>query len=610
MAAASAALVWAIASVPYVPTHDGPSHILSGHIENHFDDPGTIYSRHLSRAPQYASRGFALLFVPLERLLGWMAATKAVLAITALGGVWATAALVLRLEPKRRWTALLPFAFAFPWTLYMGFFSYSVSAAFGIGVVAFVVGRDLTQLRWRILLVLAMALHAHLHVFAALVTAVTVFVVLSMRAPREQRVRHTLIAAALVLPPFLLLARASLDVGAYRQMSDRLEWRSFSERVLTLPRIAAPGPAAKGLLALAIVIVGIWMAWRRHKRGDAHRDELALACCAAGWLVLGAAGPFYVPGWQYVSPRFVQLAVALGVTLVGSELLRDRRRQAFAALATLAALAGLELSRALHATMYSGCADALAGLTLPIQRTKVQLSFVVDPHCGVPADPKISPTPWVSPLEHIGALYAASEGGTLPIMFLGSPSIHAFMPREISSDEEFPAPPAEGLPRALAENENARRNAIRFVAAHAAFYESFLLFGARPDEIDDVIGLGFQTRWRSSSSLIAEFRGCPMELEVDNPPADGNLELAYSTWPTSAPLSVRTFPRSRERGAAPMRIPLPYLACGDLWLRPVWLSDATPDQGTRCEGSAPDGRIRLRANAGAAVVHCRLLVSQ
>ena len=40
MLVASVGLVWCLWVVPYIPTHDGPQHILSAHIENHYSNPG------------------------------------------------------------------------------------------------------------------------------------------------------------------------------------------------------------------------------------------------------------------------------------------------------------------------------------------------------------------------------------------------------------------------------------------------------------------------------------------------------------------------------------------------------------------------------------------
>jgi hypothetical protein len=124
-----------------------------------------------------------------------------------------------------------------------------------------------------------------------------------------------------------------------------------------------------------------------------------------------------------------------------------------------------------------------------------------------------------------------------------------------------------------------------------------------------VLALGFEARWRAPSFLMAEFRGCPRVLAIDNPPANGTIEVGYSPWPAPRELSVRSFPIPAERPSGPLEIPLRHTVCGDISLRPVWRSGAEPDKAARCEGSTLDGRIILPAKAGAEV-HCRLLVAE
>jgi hypothetical protein len=467
------------------------------------------------------------------------------------------------------------------------------------------VSREVDTLRRRILLATALGLHAHLHVFSALVTAACVWMILVLREPAERRARAAVLATAQCVFVIAVALTATFDVGAYRQMNDSFEWPSLAERAITLPRLVAPGPLWKGLIAISVVAVGAWTARARHRAKTAHRDELALTCCATGFIALAVAAPLHMPGWQYFSPRFLQLAVAFGIALVGIEGVHERGRRAFPIVAMVIALLGLERSRALHASMHEGCSDALSGLKLPIERTRVQLSFTLDPYCGVPADPESSPTPYVSPLQHASALYATSHGGTLPSMFLGSPSIHAFLPRELGPDENLPIPAGEGLPPSIRSDATLRHHALAYVAAHAAFYESFLVFGASPADIDAVLARGFVARWRQQSFLIAEYRGCPIELTVTNPPASGSLEVAYSPWPAADPIWEKRFPLRPERAAEPFEVRLDHTICGDVWVRVIGRSDAAPERPARCVGSGPDGRMVLPARPGLAI-RCQL----
>src|SRR3954451_8566113 len=84
--AASVAAVLAIWCVDYLPTHDGPQHLLLGHLENHFDDPGAGWARYLTPSTQVTAFGFLFVFAPLEQLFSWRTALRLTLSIDVL--VW------------------------------------------------------------------------------------------------------------------------------------------------------------------------------------------------------------------------------------------------------------------------------------------------------------------------------------------------------------------------------------------------------------------------------------------------------------------------------------------------------------------------------------------
>ena len=140
MLVASVALVYALWVVPYIPTTDGPQHVLSSHIENHFSDPGSLYPEFYRILPQFAGKGFALIFGPLESLLPWRVALRVALSIIALAFAWGFALVVLSLDRavERRPTAMLGFFIALPYSLYMGLFQFVVGSTLGLYILAFV----------------------------------------------------------------------------------------------------------------------------------------------------------------------------------------------------------------------------------------------------------------------------------------------------------------------------------------------------------------------------------------------------------------------------------------------------------------------------------------
>lgn len=138
MLAISAGLVAALWAVKYLPTNDGPEHVLSGYIENHYEDAGSPYRGALTLLPGFASRGFALLFLPFEAFFGWATALKLSQSVMALAMLWGFTALVLALERTRlgdaspglrRFAAPLGVVVALPWVFYMGFFPNTVATA-------------------------------------------------------------------------------------------------------------------------------------------------------------------------------------------------------------------------------------------------------------------------------------------------------------------------------------------------------------------------------------------------------------------------------------------------------------------------------------------------
>src|SRR4051794_36828595 len=98
MAIASAALVYSLWVVPYIPMQDGPQHILSAHIENHYSDAGSLYPQFYTVLPQFAGKGFALVFGPLEAIFEWRLALRLTLSFFALAFAWGFALVVLSLD--------------------------------------------------------------------------------------------------------------------------------------------------------------------------------------------------------------------------------------------------------------------------------------------------------------------------------------------------------------------------------------------------------------------------------------------------------------------------------------------------------------------------------
>lgn len=601
-ALASIGMVWALNSISYLPTNDGPEHILSGHIENHYNDPGTIYAQHLTRLSQYAGRGFSLLYVPFEKTFGWRVATQAVLSIVLLIQAWGLAWLVNSIDSRRKWVALLAFAFGFPWALYMGFFPYLVGTAFGTLIVAFVVSRKEESPLTRVIVAAALGWQAHLHMFTALVTVLLLTPIYLFRRPQEEWRREFLAIVATASPVALMFVLTLSDQAVSPQQSEvPVYFGSIDERLTILPHLLAPGPVWKGILLLLLTVIGIRSALNRAANGTARRDEKGLAIGAALFLAIGLLAPLTIPGWQFLNPRFLIIGASFAIPLLPLERIEPRTWTRSAAIAPCAVvLVSLLATRELHFQLNDGCADGLSGIDKPITRSYVGLSMRLDPSCGVPRDPMKSEIPYATPFEHLACIYATQQGGTLPSFFMGHPAIHAFAAKEMADDIPIPQlklPSAGDL-----EDPGLRETVITYFTAHAAFYESFLVFGASKVDQDAILARGFAARWQQGSFLMAEYQGCSALLTVRPPSEPGKLVVGHGMAPLREP--VWTSATNLKPGQG-VKIKLDRIGCGEVWVTAALFG---AQQALVCKGSTSGGRFVLHTSQMPTSVNCELTV--
>jgi len=302
---ASVALVAAIHVVPYLPTNDGPQIVLSGYMENHYSDAGSIFPEQVEPALQFAHRGFSMLFLPLEELLGWQPALRVTLSVIALTTAWGFVALVCALSRPRRSLGLLGFAVAFSWQLYMGFFSFEWATGIGLLILAFVIeGKDRSILG-RILLALALGLQSVCHVFAAVLTGAVLVLVVGFRSAKGLRLKELGGLALTGLPAMAVLVASLAGLGGLTKtpLSSGFVSLSLGERIAQFPYILAPGPDLRAWLVLLIVLGAIALAvWRWRHLPSAQR---ALCVAAIALLAASLLTPLHMPGWQFLSPHVI-----------------------------------------------------------------------------------------------------------------------------------------------------------------------------------------------------------------------------------------------------------------------------------------------------------------
>ena len=70
------ALVACVHIVDYLPANDGPQHIMLSTLENSMDGISPALQSQLEHHPPLTANGFRTVYRPLERVMGWAAATR------------------------------------------------------------------------------------------------------------------------------------------------------------------------------------------------------------------------------------------------------------------------------------------------------------------------------------------------------------------------------------------------------------------------------------------------------------------------------------------------------------------------------------------------------
>jgi hypothetical protein len=589
--------VWAaLAAVPLLPTNDGPEHIMMGHIENHYDDEDTVYRHFLAPAPQYAGRGFAALFVPLEPLLGWRAAYRTTVLILLLGWSWGFAALALALEPRRRWLGLLGFATAFQWTVYMGFFAFVAGSACGLWLIALGVATERFTARRLFILGLGLLLQGFLHVFSALLTAAVLALVIAARGSAGERARSLLrfAAAALPLSVLFLLTLRDQATAALIANASETQYVPIVEKLRFLHRCFQPGHDGRGLLMVVAAAVGLLMVLLPRRRPV----ERALALAATALLLAALLGPDRVPGWQFFYQRFLPLGLMLAVALLAVERLPLWGRVAVALSAAAFCASSLMDAATVNRKLYQRNADVYSGLDQPISRHGLRLTIGRDPWFALP--PSRSPIPGMVPLNAVGGLFIAAQGGMSPYMFIDSPSVHEFVGRDRAWEEDFPIrPPPDSLQKVahLPPQSPQRIEVVDGLALAGTGYEDVVLVSS-PSDAELLRQRGYATDYQRGDLFLGHFVGCSVELQL--PPLAGASAVEYGFWPrTDAPRRLALGPATPAADGS-LRVVLPGAPCGPIFIRVVSIAGA-------CRGADADGRLRLEVPAGQpATVRCEL----
>ena len=613
----SLGLVWALWVVPYIPMQDGPHHVLAAHIENHYSDPGAVYPDYYRVLPQLTAKGFSLIFGPLESLMPWRLALRLTLSVAALGFAWGFALVVLALDRERRPFALLGFVIALPWTLYMGMFPFFVGSALGLYTLAFVLRRPPDTNPRRALLALLLLLQGICHVFTALLVGVVAAVVMLANVPKGQRLRELGSLTLIGAPTAGLLSLAFWGTHAGNNDQQLTTQVLPAGRLSELSRWFVPGPDLRAWLVIALMLVGIVATLARGRRRTTASEQ-SLAWLGVGFVALSLAAPLHIRGWQFFAPRFVPVALVLGLALLRApERLAPLAKRALAPLLALCALGSSWVSAGLHRELARGCADQLAAIDASPLYRGAWFKVVIDPFCGAPRDAARSPIPHAALAANLPLLSHVDHGGIEPTLFNGSPFVHAI---ELRADA--PVPPApDGLMVSLAQSpwfsahQEFRRSVLTGLAADGMPFAGIHLVGGRPDDAAVFAERGYVTDFSRGSSLIAHFEGCAAELQLPPNALNQGVNVYYEyglltskgITPELRTLAKKLLPRATPAGNDALHIPLTERPCGQLWLRVVWDSDGsfTYSPGDRtCANSNREGRLFATVTPEQGTVRC------
>jgi hypothetical protein len=417
-------------------------------------------------------------------------------------------------------------------------------------------------------LVLGAAVQSVFHAFSAVLTVPLVAAVIVLRAPAEARRRALGHALGVLCPVGLiglatvLYARGATEVP----FTETWRWPSLTEAAGAIPAIVAPGGRARGALVLGGVALSLVLLARDLRSGGRSREERAVGAAGALCMAVGVLGPVDVPGWQYLSPRFLSLGVILSLVTLPSERWRATGGGAGRALGALLGLASIVASCLLARRLHTACAPMLAGLDAPVHIQTLELPVVLDPYCSLPADPASSPVPYASPARHLGALYATALGGSVPGLFVGLPALHAFRPRPAREAPQIPTIPLEELwpdvdPR-FDHEPGVRDAALNRLSVYGAGFEALVLLGATTDDVATFRRRGFAVAWAGAATTIFSFQGCQGSLAFAGERPHGTRRVAFGVEPLPTPIWQGNLEMDR---LPPGPIRLPVRLCGRWW---------------------------------------------
>ena len=607
----------AFARPDYLPTHDGPHHILSAWLVGHANDAGSGYLQFVEPGHPFTALGFLSLFHLFEPSLGWQAATSAVLG--CIVALWSVGGFLLarKVEPHRAWLGLFAAATAGQWVLYMGFFSFAV----GLGLALFTLLAALSRerLSWPVVFGTSalLTLVALCHVAVAAMTGLAVLAIFVARERPSRRTRGVVGAMIAGLPAAIIAALTASGVAAVDAASQGAlatpPWPAgLGDRFFLLARTFTPGTTDRELVPLFAALTGIIITALDLRSRRARPLDVALAATSLLLFALALASPINLLSWQFFSPRPMPLAVMLGILTLPLERFGRFTKLIFVVWLLWFTAGSLQWTEEHNRKLDAAAKPALAGLQAPLQRSGPRLPLIAEPMgLAGPVDAEAE-VPFAQPLINVGLLYAVAQGGMAPYFFANIPQGHPFVFKG-AFESLFPPVPARDFWRILRDPstppDSPQKQAVRSVmAAFGAAYEDVILYGS-PADVEGVERRGYVADVKQGGLFIGRFTGCPMRLSVIGAPAGAKVrsELGWfpalaATWSEQKVAAAAVAAGSGELAATEVTFAPTGAPCGAVWVRAYADANGSGrwEKGEPvCRGAGPEGFIVVeRREAG------------
>ena len=609
--------VAAFARPDYLPTHDGPHHILSAWLLRHAADAGSGYLQFVEPGHPFTALGFLSLFRVFEPSLGWQAATSAVLG--CIVALWSVGGFLLarKVEPHRAWLGLFAAATAGQWVLYMGFFSFAVGL--GLALFALLAALSRERLSWPVVFGTSalLTLVALCHVAVAAMTGLAVLAIFVARERPSRRMRGLVGAMIAGLPAAILAALTASGVGAvdaaYQGALATPPWPdAIGDRFFLLARTFTPGTTDRELVPLFAALTGIIITALDLRSRRARALDVAFAATSLLLFALALSSPINLLSWQFFAPRPMPLAVLLGILTLPLERFGRFTKLIFVVWLIWFTAGSLRWTEDHNRKLDAAAKPALAGLQARLHRSGPRLPLIADP-MGLPGPVDAEAgVPFAQPLINVGLLYAVAQGGMAPYFFANIPQGHPFVFKG-PLESLFPPVPARDFWRILRDPstppDSPQKQAVRSaMAAFGAAYEDVILFGS-PADVEGVERRGYVADVKQGGLFIGRFTGCPMRLSVTGMVAGSKVgaELGWfpalaATWSEQKVAGASVAAGSGEPAVAEATFVPTEAPCGAVWVRAYADANGSGrwEKGEPvCRGAGPDGFIVVdRREAG------------